>query len=609
MIRQVQFGKALVAGATGAIVWDAVARALAALGVPVFDLVHMLGTLFSADASTWVWAAAGLSQHAAIGGIWAVVYAYFFWSSFDWQPAVQGLAFSTLPGVLAGLIMVPQLGWMHPLVLDGVMPFPGLFASHVGWGGPFTIVVGHAIYGLIMGSLYSRPVGYRAGGAGLAAPRISTPKPAPPLRLVAPAPRESNGFMFATGIECSYPTIEHGRWRMDELADTGHFTHWRRDLALVRDLGLRHLRYGPPLPHMWLGPDKYDWTFTDAVVSGMRDLRIVPIMDLCHFGVPSWIGNFQNAEFPQLFADYAGAFARRYNDVVLFTPVNEMYVTARMSALDGVWNEQLRSERGFVTAARHLAKASALAVRSILREQPRALFVNSESGEFFQACCPDEEIVRKAEFENQRRFVPLDLLYGITPSDGMRAHLAANGMPADEYEWFMREGPAIRNRSILGIDYYEWNEKLVTIDGRPESLGELFGWYVITKQYYDRYRRPLMHTETNSQDAQRAPDWLWRQWHNVQLMRKSGIPVVGFTWYSLIDQIDWNIGLARPLGNVNPVGLFDLNRDPRPVAESYRRLVAMFRHERLFTAGEPGGLHHLVLDEPVRTFERRAVAR
>jgi hypothetical protein len=32
-------------------------------------------------------------------------------------------------------------------------------------------------------------------------------------------------------------------------------------------------------------------------------------------------------------------------------------------------------------------------------------------------------------------------------------------------------------------------------------LGELFGWYVITKQYYDRYRRPLMHTETNCQDA------------------------------------------------------------------------------------------------------------
>jgi hypothetical protein len=54
------------------------------------------------------------------------------------------------------------------------------------------------------------------------------------------------------------------------------------------------------------------------------------------------------------------------------------------------------------------------------------------------------------------------------------------------------------------------------------------------------------------------------------------VPVLGFTWYSLIDQVDWNVGLSRPLGNVNPVGLYDLNRDPRPVADSYRRLIKMF---------------------------------
>ena len=33
-----------------------------------------------------------------------------------------------------------------------------------------------------------------------------------------------------------------------------------------------------------------------------------------------------------------------------YTPVNEMYVTSRMSALDGVWNEQMRTEGSFVTA-------------------------------------------------------------------------------------------------------------------------------------------------------------------------------------------------------------------------------------------------------------------
>ena len=85
-----------------------------------------------------------------------------------------------------------------------------------------------------------------------------------------------------------------------------------------------------------------------------------------------------------------------------------------------------------------------------------------------------------------------------------------------------------------------------------------------------------MHTETNCPDAAEAPAWLWRQWHNVQLIRESGVPVIGFTWYSLQDQVDWDIGLSRSIGNVNPVGLFDLNRDPRPVAEAYQYLVRMF---------------------------------
>jgi hypothetical protein len=212
--------------------------------------------------------------------------------------------------------------------------------------------------------------------------------------------------------------------------------------------------------------------------------------------------------------------------------------------------------------------------REIVAERPDAVFVHSESGEFYQPCCPDPEVMRVAAFENERRFLPLDLLYAHPVAPAMRAHLAAHGMPDAEYDWFMRQGS--RARAVLGVDYYVWNEKLIDTHGRPQTLGELFGWYVVAQEYWERYRRPLMHTETNHQDAREGPRWLWRQWHNVQLLRQSGVPIVGFTWYSLTDQVDWDIGLAAPLGNVNPVGLFDLNRDPRLVGQAYRHLVDLF---------------------------------
>ena len=48
---------------------------------------------------------------------------------------------------------------------------------------------------------------------------------------------------------------------------------------------------------------------------------------------------------------------------------------------------------------------------------------------------------------------------------------------------------------------------------------------------------------------------------------RPGVPLVGFTWYSLTDQIDWSIALmAEAIGLVYPVGLFDLNRESRSSA-------------------------------------------
>jgi beta-glucosidase/6-phospho-beta-glucosidase/beta-galactosidase len=326
----------------------------------------------------------------------------------------------------------------------------------------------------------------------------------------------------------------------------------------------------------------------DPVAAAMRELGIEPIIDLCHFGVPDWLENFQNPRVPEALASYATAFARRYPWVRFYTPVNEIYVTARRSALEGAWNEQQRSEAAYVRATFHLAKASVLMMQAILRERPDAMFINSESSELFQACCPDPEIVRIADFENQRRFIALDLIFAQPVRGDVFAHLLDHGMSREDYEWFMRQTTG--RRVVLGLDYYDWNEKLINSDGRPESLGELFGWFVITRQYYERYKRPLMHTETNCLDAREAPGWLWRQWHNVQLMRQSGVPVLGFTWYSLQDQVDWDVGLAKANGNVNPVGLVDLNRDPRPVWQAYRQLLSMFGREPLLHGTEIFGL-------------------
>ena len=49
--------------------------------------------------------------------------------------------------------------------------------------------------------------------------------------------------------------------------------------------------------------------------------------------------------------------------------------------------------------------------------------------------------------------------------------------------------------------------------------------------------------------------------------------MVGFTWYSLTDQTDWDTALREKNGHVNPVGLYDLDRNIRPVGKEYRQLI------------------------------------
>jgi len=56
-----------------------------------------------------------------------------------------------------------------------------------------------------------------------------------------------------------------------------------------------------------------------------------------------------------------------------------------------------------------------------------------------------------------------------------------------------------------------------------------------------------------------------------------GIPTVGFTWYSLTDQIDWDTALREQNGNVNALGLYDLDRNIRNVGRAYKRLIRDWR--------------------------------
>src|ERR687886_528671 len=278
------------------------------------------------------------------------------------------------------------------------------------------------------------------------------------LDALSPAPvllpaLATHGFLFATGIENSAPTIlgpDGRRIRRDQMIECRHYDQWRDDLLLTKEIGCTALRYGPQLYSTMRESGRHDWSFADESFAELRRLGILPIVDLCHFGVPDLIGDFQNPDFPALFANYARAFARRFPWVQLYTPVNEMFITAVFSAKYGWWNEQRHDDRSYVTAIKNIVRANVLAMRAILAVRPDAIFIQSESTEHFHPECP--AAIPHAEHRNAERFLTLDLNYGHRVCSSMYEYLMDNGMTREEYRFFLR-GHELRRHCVMGNDW------------------------------------------------------------------------------------------------------------------------------------------------------------
>lgn len=115
--------------------------------------------------------------------------------------------------------------------------------------------------------------------------------------------------------------------------------------------------------------------------------------------------------------------------------------------------------------------------------------------------------------------------------------------------------------------------------GIENSYPVITAYAILARQYFERYHLPVILTETNKMKAEEAPEWLHNQWACVRELRRVAIPVMGFTWYSLIDQVDWDTALREDNGRENTVGLYDLNRQPHPIRDAYKELIENWRDQ------------------------------
>jgi beta-glucosidase len=353
-------------------------------------------------------------------------------------------------------------------------------------------------------------------------------------------------FLWASGIENTFvPQVRPGDRALDEYELMGHYQHWREDLALARDLGLDALRWGIPWYRVEPKQGQFDWSWTDQVIPYLvEDLGITPIIDLMHYGCPFWLqAEFANQSYPQAIAAYAAAFAKRYHSLVRwYTPLNEPIVNALMCGKNGAWPPYLHGDQGYVSVMMQLAKGIVHTTAAIKQHDPDALMIHVEATGLSRTA--QEQLKVLAQEEQHRGYLCYDLLTGRIDADHpLEPWLRRNGASPDDLAWMRRQYVPI---DIMGLNFYpQWSTQELFIDERGQLSTRAVeedgaGFRELIADFYQRYKVPIMITETSAFGSQTARSaWLSSSLGTVKALRASGVPVIGYTWFPLFTMIDW----------------------------------------------------------------------
>lgn len=383
------------------------------------------------------------------------------------------------------------------------------------------------------------------------------------------------------GVECTVNRV--GDRYFDQLAKNAH--HDRiTDLDLFAGLGITAIRY----PVLWErtapnGLASARWEWADERLDRLGVLNIRPIVGLVHHGSGPRSTNLLDPTFPEQLAEYAHAVACRYPWITAFTPVNEPLTTARFSGLYGHWYPHARDETSFYRMVINQCRAVKLAMQAVRSVNPHAELVQTEDiGMIYST----PRLAYQADYENHRRLLSLDLLYGLVDEQHpLWSYLLANGVQEEHLSDF-RSAPC--RPDVIGLNYYLTSDRFLDerIHRYPECShggnhreryadieavrvwnGGITGFGPLLSQLWHRYRRAVAITEVHvGCTREEQLRWLEEAWQSAQDLKAEGADVRAVTVWSLLGAHDWNRLVVEDTGFYEP-GVFDLRgSSPRPTA-------------------------------------------
>jgi len=371
------------------------------------------------------------------------------------------------------------------------------------------------------------------------------------------------------------------------------YRRFEEDFDLARTMGHNAHRFSiewsrvEPREGEW---DEHAIAHYREVVAALKARGIEPLVTLHHFTNPSWMaakGGWENPQAPKWFARFAVKIAETIgHDVRWWMTINEPMVFIYHGYLSGWWTPGKKSFIASLRATARMAQAHCLAYAALHEVYRKNAWAKPRVGlaHAMHVYAPRTNSLRDrlAVFlrftMNNRLFLRL-----VQHTDlYLPAYLFGTGGPKQTLDF-------------IGLNYY-FREILdasgafkgwMSLTGEPCKTDPRYAkaeksdldWEIYPEGIYDmlielkRYGVPLMVTENGictSDDNLRAR-FIYGHLQQVRRAIENGAPVVGFQYWSLLDNFEWAFGFKPRFGLVH-VDYATQKRTIKPSGDYYARI-------------------------------------
>ncbi|RGT72202.1 beta-glucosidase [Ruminococcus sp. AF18-22] len=389
-----------------------------------------------------------------------------------------------------------------------------------------------------------------------------------------------------------------------------HYHHWKEDVALMKKIGLKSYRFSISwsrvLPQGVGTVNPAGIKFYSDLVDELIKVGIKPVVTLYHWDLPYALyekGGWKNPMITEWFAEYVTAVVEALSDrVEYWITINEPQMFIGLGYLIGAHAPfEKHDPTELISISHNVLKAHGTAVRVIRKYAKLTPKIGmAPTGDVYLPEDWDAESVKKAK-ERSFDFDP----YAFTMENSWWADPVFLGdYPKKAYEIYPEEMKIVtdEDRKLISepLDFYGFNAYNGTVsfkidDGYSEygyqgSPKTSCGWdvtpevlYWSPKFLYERYKTPLFVTENGMagmdwvsldgkvHDMQRM-DYLHRYLLELRKAVDEGIPVIGYSCWSLLDNMEWNRGYDMRFGLIY-VDYRTMKRTMKDSAYFYQKVI------------------------------------